>query len=204
MPHFNATTIRKTIALSYSLIIAITLVVMNPLIVQAKTAADQNGTHFSNDWISALKSLPASSLSVFTGNGTSNSNEGTVLFSEESKLNLLINQERAHTGLPELVVDPVLVKLARTKSSDMVSQNYFGHISERFGTVYDQLNKENYVYKMVAENLIGAPNSDKANTKIMSSPPHRNNILNPSFIRMGIGVVSGGPFGEMITEIFVY
>jgi uncharacterized protein YkwD len=179
------------------------MVLMNPLIVEAKTAANQNGTNFSNDWFSNLKTLPVRSQAVFNGNGTSNSNEGTVLSDEESKLILLINQERSHTGLPELKVDPVLVKIARAKSSDMVSQNYFGHISDKLGTVYDQLDKAKYQYKIVAENLIGAPNYSKANEKTMSSLPHRNNLLNPEITKIGIGIIRGGPFGEMITELFI-
>lgn len=130
------------------------------------------------------------------------------LSSEESQLISLINQERSHTGLEKLKVDPFLVNLAREKSWDMVRHNYFGHISERFGTVYDQFKRSGITSQslnnmLIAENLAGASDCSKAYRKMLTSPMHRSNMLNAHFTKIGIGIVKGGPFGMMITQIFV-
>jgi uncharacterized protein YkwD len=36
----------------------------------------------------------------------------------------------------------------------------------------------------------------------MNSPGHRANILNPSFGRVGIGILDGGFYGLMISQEF--
>jgi uncharacterized protein YkwD len=37
----------------------------------------------------------------------------------------------------------------------------------------------------------------------MQSAGHRKNILNPAFTHIGIGVVKGGPYGTMFTQMFI-
>ncbi|HLN60492.1 MAG TPA: CAP domain-containing protein [Symbiobacteriaceae bacterium] len=37
----------------------------------------------------------------------------------------------------------------------------------------------------------------------MNSPGHRANILKPEFTKIGIGIVSGGPYGLMVTQQFI-
>jgi len=36
----------------------------------------------------------------------------------------------------------------------------------------------------------------------MNSPEHRENILRPTFGRVGIGIIDGGIHGLMITQVF--
>lgn len=136
------------------------------------------------------------------GNGQNTARKLSLTF-EEARLFKLINQERAKAGLPLLKIDPVLTELARAKSRDMVGHNYFGHISERFGSIYDQLETENIVYLHAAENLAGGRELDRVHQRLLASPAHRGNILNPKFKRVGIGIVNGGPYGKMITQIFI-
>lgn len=125
------------------------------------------------------------------------------LTAEEAAMLQLINGERVRNGLAKLKPDPRLTGLAREKSRDMVSANYFGHISQKLGTVYDQLQQKGIVYRTVAENLVGAHGYRRAHESIMSSPAHRSNVLNPSFTRIGIGIVKGGPYGKMVTQILI-
>ena len=37
----------------------------------------------------------------------------------------------------------------------------------------------------------------------MESPGHRENILRPEFRRIGIGVISAGAYGKMVTQLFL-
>lgn len=115
----------------------------------------------------------------------------------------LINQERAKAGLAQLEIDPILTELARDKSLDMVSHNYFGHNSERLGTIHDQLKIKAVPYCKAAENLAGGSNLLKTFRRLLASPAHQSNILNPNFKRIGIGIVKGSAYGKMMTQIFV-
>lgn len=121
---------------------------------------------------------------------------------EESAMLQMVNSARKQAGLEKLQFDPDLARLARAKSRDMVANNYFGHRSPQLGTIYDQLQQTGIVYRIVAENLAGAPGYRRAQLSIMKSPAHRSNVLNPSFTRIGIGIVQGGPYGKMVTQIF--
>jgi uncharacterized protein YkwD len=52
------------------------------------------------------------------------------------------------------------------------------------------------------ENLALAPTLRIAHRGLMNSPGHRANIMNPSFGRVGIGILEGGSHGLMITQNF--
>jgi uncharacterized protein YkwD len=44
---------------------------------------------------------------------------------------------------------------------------------------------------------------EAAHQALMESPGHRQNILNPAFTRIGVGIVQGGMCGFMYTQMFV-
>jgi uncharacterized protein YkwD len=129
--------------------------------------------------------------------------EHGCLVTEEKAMFQLINRERTQNGLPQLELDAELTKLAREKSRDMICYNYFGHQSERLGSVYDQLRQNGIDYRVVGENLIGAPGYRRAHQSLMDSPAHRGNILNPCFSKIGIGIGAGGPYRKVFTQILI-
>lgn len=185
--------------------IILTLIPLFTIILIAINAstvmADNNGNERANqsEWRD-YQSSPAKSPNRSNGQ---NPFRKINLTREEARMFELINQERAKAGLSQLEVDPTLTKLARDKSLDMVGHNYFGHYSERFGTIHDQMKAENISYNNAAENLAGGPDLTKTLCRLLASPAHRSNILNPKFKRIGIGIVKGSPYGKMITQIFV-
>jgi uncharacterized protein YgiM (DUF1202 family) len=61
------------------------------------------------------------------------------LSNEEQQLLTLINNERAKNGLGALAADMELMKVARTKASDMVQNNYFSHYSPTYGSPFDMM-----------------------------------------------------------------
>ena len=125
------------------------------------------------------------------------------LTAQEQQLVNLVNQERTSRGLPALKVDMTLVKTARMKSSDMVRNNYFAHQSPTYGSPFDLMRSQGVSYRAAGENLAGAPTVESAHRNLMNSPGHRANILNSRFTHVGIGIVSGGPYGLMVTQHFV-
>jgi uncharacterized YkwD family protein len=115
----------------------------------------------------------------------------------------LVNQERQRAGLKALAVDQRLVRLARLKSQDMVDKGYFSHQSPTYGSPFDMMKNAGVSYRWAGENLAGAGSVDRAHESLMNSSGHRANILRPEFTHIGIGVVSGGPYGKMYTQMFI-
>ena len=115
----------------------------------------------------------------------------------------LVNQERAKAGLTPLAVEANLVQIARTKSQDMVNSNYFGHTSPSFGSTFSLIRAKGFVYTIGGENLAGARDVNSAHWMLMNSSGHRANILQPRFNRIGVGIVHGGPYGSMFTQLFL-
>jgi uncharacterized protein YkwD len=166
-----------------------------------KVMANNNGNDRTNqsEWRDYQSSQAKSPK---RGNGQ-NSLREINLTREEAQMFKLINQERAKAGLPQFEINSTLTKLARDKSLDMVVYNYFGHYSERLGTIHDQLKAEQVSYGNAAENLAGGPDLTRTHCRLLASPAHRSNILNPKFKRIGIGIVKGSPYGKMVTQVFV-
>ena len=115
----------------------------------------------------------------------------------------LVNQERAKAGVQPLAIEANLVQIARIKSQDMVNFNYFGHISPNFGSTFNLINSYGFRYTIGGENLAGALDVATAHQMLMNSPGHRANILEPRFNRIGVGIVRGGPYGAMFTQLFL-
>jgi len=125
------------------------------------------------------------------------------LTAEEQQMVNLVNQERAKAGLKPLAADMRLVKLARMKSQDMIDKKYFAHQSPTYGSPFDMMKKEGISYRTAGENLAGANSVTRAHELLMQSSGHRQNILNPAFTHIGIGIVKGGPYGMMFTQMFI-
>lgn len=121
---------------------------------------------------------------------------------EQQMLNL-VNAERAKAGLSPLKADLQLTKLARLKSQDMINKNYFSHQSPTYGSPFDMMKSYGVTYKTAGENLAGNSSVQAAHTALMNSSGHRANILNGSFTHVGIGIMSGGNYGMMFTQMFV-
>ena len=125
------------------------------------------------------------------------------LNADEQKMLDLVNQERARAGLQSLTMDMNLVKLARMKGQDMIAGGYFAHNSPTYGSPFDMMKKYGVSYRYAGENLAGAPTVESAHTNLMNSPEHRANILNANYTKVGIGMVSGGPYGKMFVQMFI-
>jgi uncharacterized YkwD family protein len=115
----------------------------------------------------------------------------------------LVNQERSKAGLQQLQVDMSLVELARKKSQDMIDRNYFGHNSPTYGSPFDMMRQAGVKYTTAGENLAGAASVTSAHNNLMASSGHRANILSPRYNYFGVGIVEGGPYGNMFTQLFV-
>jgi len=129
--------------------------------------------------------------------------ESSILTAEEMQMFNLVNQERVKMGLKPLKIHEGLVKLARLKSKDMIDLGYFAHQSPTYGSPFDMMRSAGISYTYAGENLAGASTVSRAHTSLMNSPGHRANILNANYTHIGIGIVNGGPYGKMFTQMFI-
>lgn len=122
---------------------------------------------------------------------------------EEQLMVDLVNEERTKLGLKPLEIDISLVELGRMKSQDMIDLNYFSHTSPTYGSPFDMMKQAGMQYRTAGENLAGASTVERAHQALMQSDGHRRNILNPAFTHIGIGIVKGGSYGMMFTQMFI-
>jgi len=125
------------------------------------------------------------------------------LTTEEQQMLNSVNSERARNGLAPLQADLQLTRLARMKSQDMIAHNYFSHQSARYGSPFDLLATNGVSYKTAGENIAGNGSVSGAHTSLMNSSGHRANILKSAYTHVGIGIVRGGNYGMMFTQLFI-
>lgn len=114
----------------------------------------------------------------------------------------LINKERVGRGLKALEFDNRLRDMARSYSGDMFKKGYFSHYSPEGLTVADRALNAGIDFLVIGENLAYAPNVELAHKGLMNSPGHRANILSIDYSKAGIGVMDGGVYGRMFTQVF--
>ena len=122
--------------------------------------------------------------------------------SEEFYMLSLINNERKAQGLPTLTMNSSLSSAARAHSQDMINRGFFNHVNPDGLTPSDRARNVGYNFIALGENICGNPSIDAGHSSLMGSPAHRANILNPSYKEVGIGIIDGGPYGKMITQLF--
>ncbi len=121
---------------------------------------------------------------------------------DEEAMLVLVNHERTSRGLKPLVMDQKIRLEARAYSQEMFQHGYFSHIDPEGNNPFERMTAAGIKYNVAGENLALAPTLQLAHQGLMNSPPHRANILNPSFRKVGIGIENGGSYGLMVTQDF--
>jgi uncharacterized protein YkwD len=114
----------------------------------------------------------------------------------------LVNRVRAHYGLVALNFNAKLRDSATGHSDSMVVHRYFAHEGPG-GSVDSRISRAGYLAQarsfVIGENIGGGTGHQGSPWEIfedwMHSPPHRANILDPSFRDAGVGVARGFPLG---------
>lgn len=103
----------------------------------------------------------------------------------------LINEERIQRGITPLKVNSELDSAAFSKSQDMIKHQYFEHYALGLSP-WDFITGQGYEYLYAGENLaMDFQTSEGMVNAWMNSKTHRDNILNPDYNEMGIGIVKG-------------
>ena len=125
----------------------------------------------------------------------------SAVTSYEQETIRLVNDIRAKNGLPPLIYDWELSRVARFKSQDMKDNRYFSHKSPVYGSPFDMIRNFGITYRSAGENIAkGYPTPQAVVNAWMNSSGHRANILNRSYTRIGVGYVPGGHYW---TQMFI-
>jgi len=116
----------------------------------------------------------------------------------------LVNAERSKHGAEPLVEDPELDASAQYKASDMLNNNYFGHVSPQTNTqngldymVKTVGNRCTYVSENLTENPANINTSAEAVGTWIISTPHHQAMIDTKYTLTGFGIA-----GRYIVEDF--
>ncbi|MBE6029991.1 MAG: sporulation protein [Clostridiales bacterium] len=100
----------------------------------------------------------------------------------------LTNDERSEAGLKDLRLSSELSEVAQRKAEDMRDNGYFSHTSPTYGTPFEMMTEFGISYKTAGENIAkGQRTPESVVDAWMNSKGHRDNILNTSYQKIGIG-----------------
>jgi uncharacterized protein YkwD len=126
---------------------------------------------------------------------------------DEQLLFTLTNQDRASAGLNALTSDSYLHTEAEWRAKDMADRDYFSHqIPPANSTVFDDMQKDHYCFKVAGENIGLSTFSDSSattriETAFMGSPSHRANILG-TWQRLGVGAYKAADGRKLYVVLF--
>lgn len=119
-----------------------------------------------------------------------------------SEIIRLTNEERAANGLSAVTENSLLDSAALAKGNDMLAKGYWAHFAPDGTSPWSFFVDFGYKYRYAGENL--ARDFSDAGSAVdawMNSPSHKENILNPKYQEVGIGVVEGKLSGVNTTII---
>jgi uncharacterized protein YkwD len=136
----------------------------------------------------------------------------SYLYNLEREIYRLTNEVRRRHGAPPLTWESSLQNVARAHSADMLRRNYFSHVTPEGQSPHVRIGKAYpYPLSMTGENIWSGTGHDPGDTaglarqivnNWMSSVGHRENLLNPKFTDIGVGVAARGR-DVRATQVFV-
>ncbi len=118
----------------------------------------------------------------------------------------LINRDRISQDISTVQFNEELNFSAMNKAKDLIQNNYFAHVSPDGKKPWDWINRDNYKYLLVGENLaMNFTTPESVHKALMLSPSHKKNILNKEYKDIGLAVLNGiidGKDTSVLVELF--
>jgi hypothetical protein len=123
----------------------------------------------------------------------------------EKSLLALANKERESRALPPLRFSDGLAAIARQHSADMAFNNTLSHVSSSGQSFQERLVRAGFFFAKAGENVARSETyiTDFVHRSLMESSDHRENILDPEFDTVGIGVVEIKDGAYFVTQDFI-
>ena len=135
--------------------------------------------------------------------------DGGVIDPTEANQRLLalLNRDRQAAGLPALVWDERVAKVAQGHSEEMRRTKIVAHVSPTTGSAADRVRVAGIKTAVVLENVARAYGVGEAHAGLMNSPGHRANLMSATATHVGISVVLGdevsGRRELFVTQVFI-
>ncbi|HVM90936.1 MAG TPA: CAP domain-containing protein [Verrucomicrobiae bacterium] len=114
----------------------------------------------------------------------------------------LTNATRRDQRETPLTENALLDRAAQAKADDMVNRQYFAHEAPDGKTAMDLILAQGYQAKLAAENLaVRYTQAESVEEGWLLSPTHRENIVNPEYRDIGVGVAQGSYEGKTATFV---
>lgn len=130
----------------------------------------------------------------------------TITLTGKEKLMLdYLNEARENAGLGALVVDGRLVHVARAKSRDNSLAGKLSHVTPTYGNLAGLLKSFGIDYRMAGENIgmNSSGNVYEIHHTLITSPVHREIMLNPYYTHVGSGIYVDGAGNHFYTQLFI-
>jgi uncharacterized protein YkwD len=116
----------------------------------------------------------------------------------------LLNAARAGAKQPALTLNTQLGAAAQGHSADMACQRFFSHDGSNGSSVLARVTDAGYTPSFVGEIIFAGGTAQEAVTAWLNHPPHREVLLDPHAVELGVGYASlpGSPYGSYFTVDF--
>jgi uncharacterized protein YkwD len=124
-----------------------------------------------------------------------------MLDGRKAELLRLHNEARAEHGVGQLCVQENLMAAAQAHAEDMLRRDFYAHETPEGLTPGDRITRAGYPFATYGENnnrVSGSYGGEPGRSELraafeswMESPGHRENILNPAFREVGLGLSTG-------------
>jgi hypothetical protein len=109
--------------------------------------------------------------------------------SREAVLLAYLNAARQKQGLRSLKLDARLQQVAAEHTEDMVTGNFFGHVSPSRGALDARLDRAQLSPEKSSENIASSTSLYRIHRNLWESPAHRLNMVHPEYTHVGIAVL---------------
>ncbi len=123
---------------------------------------------------------------------------------QEDEVIRLVNVQRSKAGLQQLKTNWQLCRVARYKSADMANKGYFSHTSPTYGSPFRMMESFGLRFSAAGENIAyGQRTPAEVMNGWMNSPGHRSNILNATYMEIGVGLAKNKNGVSYWTQLFM-
>lgn len=129
----------------------------------------------------------------------------TVLGATESRIFEFVNAERARQGLPALVYNTQLDRMAKIQAANMARLQKMAHVlpGASLPTLGDRARFVGYPFGRISENLaLNYPGAESVVRGWMRSPAHRQNILDRDVAETGIAIARSATGDVYYCQVF--
>jgi uncharacterized protein YkwD len=127
--------------------------------------------------------VPAFAFAIALHSSTDRSADARALWHD-------LNVARQSAGLPPLVLDLRLCRVAEAHAYDMVRRHYFDHVSPDGLGPFERMTRAGLRYGYAGENIALDVDERGAAEHLYASPEHRQNMLEPHYTHVGIAAVA--------------